>query len=151
MLDFASGMYYTADQWASDLNEARLGKLNEVVPGPVRIVGADDGWRYGELHPELIKPGREVRGVDKTMVVTPADLWRRMKLAELFVLDDVGMRDAASEHQRLSVKRVLDDRCGLPVVVIGNRPPGELKAVYGEATARRLIEGTVTMYPSRRS
>lgn len=151
LLDFATGRYWTADQWAADLNDARLGHLDEHRPAKVveKVVEVaherpgPDGLmvqlRPGDRYLCQIQPSLR-------MVVKPSDLWERMKVAPLFVLDDVGMRDAASEHQRLSVKRVLDDRFGLPTVVIGNRQPRELASVYGLATARRLIEGTITLY-----
>lgn len=151
MLDFASGRYWTADQWAADLNDARLGHLDEHRPAKVveKIVevphdrAGPDGvvihLKPGDRYACLIQPSQR-------MVVKPSDLWARVKAAALFVLDDVGMRTVASEHQLLSVKRILDDRCGLPTVVIGNREPRELAGIYGAATARRMIEGTITLY-----
>lgn len=146
MLDFADGRYWTADQWASDLNEARDGGLTEHTPAKTqqrvaevrRTLPNGDIIEPGQLCVVQIEPAR-------ALVIKPADLYYRMKVAPLVVVDDVGQRKA-SEFQDLSLKRILDDRAGMPLVVISNREPKELGQYYSAPTAARLREGTVTEY-----
>ncbi len=146
LLDFASGRYWTADQWAADLNEARESGLEEVIPGAERVIKTPGHYVEKFGYP----PERLVKLPDRVTILKPHHLWRRVAESVLFVLDDVAMRACASEHQRLSVKRILDDRAGRPLICISNERPEELEARYGLATARRLTEGTITRYGERK-
>ncbi len=67
------------------------------------------------------------------------DTWRR---ASLTVLDEVGQREP-TDAQYDTLKRALDLREGLPVVVISNLPMPKLKRVYDDRIVSRLSAGTV--------
>lgn len=132
LLDFASGWYSTADQWAADLNEARETGIKVVIPGK----------------PIESSPG--AREISRVFILRPADLWRRIKTAPLVVIDDVAYRDRASDHQGLSIKRVLDERSGSPLICIGNWAPETLADRYDKPIAARILEATVSIYPRKK-
>lgn len=61
----------------------------------------------------------------------------------LVALDDLGVRDKPTDHERETVKEALDGREGLPAVFISNLSLLELAKVYDDRIASRLGAGTV--------
>lgn len=124
--DFAGGEFYTADEWAEMLNQARDGQLT------LKVMGEGCGV-WGEARPREMK-------------VYPDALWRLAKSAPLFVIDELGARSQISDHQYCAVKRLLDLREGKPTVAISNLDLDEISRRYGEPVASRLAAGTVTHF-----
>jgi DNA replication protein DnaC len=88
----------------------------------------------------------------QTRRISPIQMWQRCQRLPLFVLDEIGLRSRASDHQYESVKGVIDARKGKPLVVISNLDLPGLEKVYDDRITDRLIEGTVFLdqNPSRR-
>jgi len=74
---------------------------------------------------------------------SPFGLWRVLGRASLFVLDEVGLRDAVTPFQFETLKRAIDVREGRPLVCISNLDLKQLAKVYDDRIASRLSAGTV--------
>ena len=75
--------------------------------------------------------------------VWPETVWRWVAGAALVVLDEVGCRDRVSDFAYETVKRVIDDRYGKPLVVLSNHTLDVVARLYDDRIADRLAEGTV--------
>src|SRR5262249_54749715 len=75
--------------------------------------------------------------------VPPEELWRELGGCALVVLDELGARQAVSDFHYETVKRLLDEREGMPLVVISNLDPKQLLRVYDDRIVSRLAAGTV--------
>ena len=67
------------------------------------------------------------------------------RVRDLFVIDEVGIRDRAGDLERSTLKRILDEReqnQGRRTIAISNRTPSELAAVYDDPIISRLACGT---------
>lgn len=84
----------------------------------------------------------ELVGQGGATKVLPCDVWRTVRDDNLFVLDELGMREL-SPHRYDCVKRALDARHGKPAIFISNLPLKELgKLGYDERIRCRLERGT---------
>lgn len=85
-----------------------------------------------------------------------ADVWHEVSRAPLLVLDELGRGAAGGGERRLSafhietVTRVLDERHGLPLVLISNWTPDQIRRDYDDRVYRRATAGTVFAYPERK-
>lgn len=75
--------------------------------------------------------------------VYQADYWHRVGHASLVVLDEIGCREKVTDHHYEAVKRVLDVRQGLPLIVISNLDLAAVAKLYDDRIASRLAGGTV--------
>lgn len=120
LLDHAGGFYYTAEDLAREMIVSQHGRLR--TPNGMQV------------HPE--------------------QLWLELGRARLVVIDDLGigatsrggMNGAAvsvSDHHYGCVKKVLDVREALPLVVIANLDLDQLASLYDARVSSRLAAGTV--------
>jgi DNA polymerase III delta prime subunit len=72
----------------------------------------------------------------------PEDVWKWVAGAPLVVVDEIGSR-SPSDFAYETVKRVLDEREGRPLVVISNLTLESLTRLYDDRVASRLAGGTV--------
>lgn len=84
---------------------------------------------------QLLTP-RERRVIGETM------LWHEIGQAALVVLDDLGARERVGDWQYQQVKRLLDDREGMPLVILTNLDLETLDKLYDERITSRLAGGT---------
>ena len=91
---------------------------------------------YGDLRIDDGVSGRPPR-------VWPHEIWREWRDAELGVLDDLGTRDRVTDARYETIKRALDERCDMPLVLTSNLDTGELSQVYDDRLASRCGGGTV--------
>jgi len=113
VLDRADGLYYTATELCENLMQAQRGHLKQ----------------------------RHVEGDGLT--IHPDDFWRKIREVPLVVIDEIGCRERVTDFAFETVKRVLDERCGRPLVCISNLGLERLAAVYDDRVASRLAAGTV--------
>ena len=73
---------------------------------------------------------------------TRTDIGRQVIESQIVVLDEIGDRDKASEHEVTCVKRMLDLRQGKPLVCMSNRSLEDLGEMYGDPIASRMGCGT---------
>jgi DNA replication protein DnaC len=72
-------------------------------------------------------------------------LLRESRTKDLFIIDEIGIRDRAGDLERSTLKRILDLRehyQGRRTIAISNRTPSELAAVYDDPIVSRLACGT---------
>jgi hypothetical protein len=122
--DYGSGLYGTLDDWFDGLLACVRGEARE------------RSWS-GELE------------------VTPALYWRRLAEATLVAVDEVAHRGNVVAHHFGTpydhagfLKRLLDVREGLPLLVASNLPLEAAGAAYDERVASRLGAGSVYMMMS---
>jgi DNA replication protein DnaC len=113
LLDHAGGVYFTVP----DLTE----KLIESMAG--RLVWQGEPGHSGTLWPD--------------------GFWRRVSNASLVVLDEIGCRNAVSDHHYEAVKKMIDIRHGRPLICISNLNLEAIEKVYDDRVASRLASGTV--------
>jgi DNA replication protein DnaC len=75
--------------------------------------------------------------------VSPQGLWKEITSTPLVVLDELGAREKVSDFHYDTVKRVLDEREGQPLVCLSNHGIEELARVYDDRVASRLAAGTI--------
>jgi hypothetical protein len=75
--------------------------------------------------------------------VFPETIWTRLQDAPLVVLDEPGCRTQVNDFHYETVKRVIDCRYGLPLIVISNHGLDEIARLYDDRVASRLAAGTV--------
>jgi len=75
--------------------------------------------------------------------ISATELWQELACTSLVVLDELGTTKEISDHHYRSVKRLLDLRENLPMVVMMNVPLYQIAVSYGEPVASRLAGGTV--------
>lgn len=77
--------------------------------------------------------------------VTESFLWGDWGLANLCVLDEVGLRDKITDHHYETLLKALDSRidAGRPLIVISNLGVEEIANVYDGRIGSRLASGTV--------
>ncbi len=83
------------------------------------------------------------------VTVWPSDFWAALRKASLVALDEIGARNVVSDHHYECVKRVLDERHGLPLAVVSNLDLGEIGRLYDARIASRLAAGTVVHLKGR--
>lgn len=76
-------------------------------------------------------------------VLTQNQLWRGYRRAPLVILDEIGSREKVSDFRYECLYRLVDERDGLPTILIGNCSLADLAAVYDERITSRIGVGTV--------
>ena len=79
----------------------------------------------------------------------PDAFWKLMERRSLVVLDELATRERVSDHAYDSVKRLIDTRFGLPLVVLSNVSIARIGEVYDDRIASRLAAGTVVCIKGR--
>ena len=76
---------------------------------------------------------------------TEGDLWMEWGMANLCVLDEVGLRENVSDHHYETLTKALDLRndAGKPLIVISNVDLQGIESIYDDRIASRLSSGTV--------
>lgn len=93
---------------------------------------------------QLVNQGRFMAKADQgPVVLQPDQFWRRMKRAELVVLDEIGSRDRVSDSHYEIVQRLLDCRDGKPAVYVSNLKGSALALNYDDRIVSRLSRGIV--------
>lgn len=75
--------------------------------------------------------------------LTAEQLWRQWAGHGLCVLDEIGLRDAVSDHVYEVAQRAIDLRAGKPLLVLSNLDLNALAKVFDDRVASRLASGTV--------
>jgi DNA replication protein DnaC len=73
----------------------------------------------------------------------PYMFWRKVRGEPLVVLDELGCRDNVSDHGYETIKQLLDERQGRPLIAISNHSLQTLEKIYDDRIASRLAAGTV--------
>jgi DNA replication protein DnaC len=76
-------------------------------------------------------------------ILWPEMFWRAIAREPLVVLDELGTRDKVSDHGYETIKRLLDERQGRPLIAISNHSLETLERIYDDRVASRLATGTV--------
>jgi DNA replication protein DnaC len=74
-----------------------------------------------------------------------ADVWKGWRGATIAVLDELGIREKASDFQYETVKKAIDERIDneRPLILISNMSIPELARCYDDRIASRVGSGTV--------
>jgi len=83
------------------------------------------------------------RGEGGSVTVWPTQLWAKVQRAPLVVLDELGTRDIVTAAHYDAVKRVIDEREGMPLVVISNLDLERVGKLYDDRIVSRLGAGTI--------
>jgi DNA replication protein DnaC len=75
--------------------------------------------------------------------VSPTELWKEIREAQVCVLDELCAREKVSDHHYECVKRMIDERYGRPLVVCSNLKIDQIGLLYDDRVASRLAGGTV--------
>jgi len=136
----------------SQLRDVLRDLANGVRPWPLLLTGAAGGGKTfaalslcdfvqtaGFWTLETACDAILARGDEKARLI------REARVKNLLVLDEIGIRDRTGDLERTTLKRILDLReqlQGRRTVVISNRTPSELAAVYDDPIVSRLACGT---------
>lgn len=77
------------------------------------------------------------------------NLWTELAESNLVVLDEIGGRERVSDHHYETVKRILDDREGRPLICLSNLDAARLAAIYDDRIVSRLMAGTTVILSGR--
>lgn len=92
----------------------------------------------------LSREGRYMQRAESgSVTVYPQQFWRWIASRPLFVLDEIGLRENASDHQYETLQRFLEARTGLPTIFISNISTTALRRVYDDRIVSRISRGTV--------
>lgn len=94
----------------------------------------------------MVRDGAEGRLTSAAgYVYHDSDVWNGWRQANIAVLDELGIREKASDFQYETVKKALDERIEneLPLIVISNMGIPELARCYDDRIASRIGSGTV--------
>jgi DNA replication protein DnaC len=72
-----------------------------------------------------------------------SDVWDRLRSVDLAVIDELGVRSAATDLEYVSVKRAADIREFRPAIWISNHPPAKIRQIYDERIYSRICCGVV--------
>ena len=75
--------------------------------------------------------------------LTATMYWKRWAGHGLCVLDEVGLRNAISDHQYECLQRSIDLRTGKPLLVLSNLDLDGIAQLFDDRIASRLAAGTV--------
>jgi DNA replication protein DnaC len=75
--------------------------------------------------------------------IFPEQFWNRFRMASLIVLDEIGLRERASEAQYEAVYTAIEERAFKPLVVCSNLGAGDIERIYDGRIFSRLTRGTV--------
>ena len=75
--------------------------------------------------------------------VSPGEFWDDWRRYALCVVDEIGARDTVTDHQYETLKRAVDGRYGLPLMLISNIDLDRLARVFDDRIASRCAAGTV--------
>jgi len=76
---------------------------------------------------------------------TTDDIWKDWRRANITVLDEIGTRNDPSEFHYETLKRAIDEREGLPSVLISNHDVATIATLYDGRIASRLCNGTFVL------
>jgi DNA replication protein DnaC len=76
-------------------------------------------------------------------LVSEGQLWGLYRRYPLVVLDEIGLREKASDFQYRVLKRLIEERTGMPLVLISNLSLDGLRQIYDERMVSRITCGTV--------
>jgi hypothetical protein len=71
----------------------------------------------------------------------PEHFWADVVRAPLVVLDEIALRDKVSDARYEATKRLIDERFGLPLVVVSNPAMREIAGLYDARVFSRLAAG----------
>lgn len=71
------------------------------------------------------------------------DIWLSVSRVELVVVDEIGEEDEVWDSKRKVLRRVLDDRVNLPLILISNLKLAKVAELYDDRIASRMSAGTV--------
>lgn len=116
LLDTYGKWYWTFDEWAGHVREARMRRLYSQGHGTQCLITEREVWSGIASH-----PNREPK---------------------LFVLDEIGLRPP-TDMQREVLSMTVDKREGLPTAYISNLGLAEIAEIYDDRTASRIAQGTI--------
>lgn len=91
-----------------------------------------------------VKLGRLIQsGTHSETIVSSAEFWAGWRRAALCVVDEIGLRGNVTDHQFETLKRAIDDRHGLPLVLISNIDLDRIAGVFDDRIASRCAAGTI--------
>ncbi len=73
----------------------------------------------------------------------PENIWKAIRMAAVVVLDEIGTRERVSDFTYDTVKRVIDEREGKPLVCCSNMDLPKIERLYDDRIASRLAAGIV--------
>lgn len=94
----------------------------------------------------MVRDGQEGRLTSTVgYVYHDQDVWNGWRQATVAVLDELGIREKASDFQYETAKKAIDERLEneLPLIVVSNLPLQEIARVYDDRIASRVGSGTV--------
>src|SRR5579871_4146389 len=122
-----------------------IGKLTKgELPWPLLMLGpAGSGKTCAGLCEVFIQAqqGRLTMPVNGRLVY-PENLWAELAGTALVVLDELGAREKVTEFHYDTMKRLLDEREGRPLICVSNLNIGQLGRIYDDRVASRLAAGT---------
>lgn len=95
-------------------------------------------WAVPDLCDELRRDFDRGWGDKRTF-----DLWEQWERWPLAVLDELAIRQRASEFEYDTVKKALDLRVHKPLILVSNIPPSGIVRSYDDRIASRCCAGTV--------
>ena len=113
-----------------------------------RAAGATEYFPLGDLVERVAnaKLGRlQMHGMNTSYRITTTDLWQEWAERDACVLDEIGMRDAPSDHECETLKMAIERRYAKPLVVVSNHAPQDLCKIYDDRIMSRLCEGTILL------
>jgi DNA replication protein DnaC len=75
--------------------------------------------------------------------VSESAWWERWKKAGIVCMDELGLREKASDFHYSVLKRAADERLNMPAIFISNLSIEQLGTVYDDRIVSRLACGTV--------
>lgn len=105
-----------------------------------------DYWTAADLCETLLlsRDGKySLRGDQGPVAIYPRQFWGILKARPLVVIDEIGLRENATDYQYETLQRALDARHTKPAVYISNLKPDALRMVYDDRIASRMTCGTV--------
>lgn len=119
LLDIYGKWYWTFDEWAAQVREARMRRLYSKGHGTQCLISENELWSGIEHHPH-----REPK---------------------LLVLDEIGLRPP-TDMQREVLTKTVDVREGLPTLLISNLTLAGITETYDDRVASRISRGTLVQF-----
>lgn len=119
LLDSYGKWYWTFDEWATQVREARLRRLYSRGHGTSCLITEREVWRGIEHRPH--------------------------HAPKLFVLDEIGLRPP-TDMQREVLSTTVDKREAMPTLYISNLGLTGVAETYDDRVASRLSQGTIVEF-----
>jgi DNA replication protein DnaC len=113
--------------------------LSDHVPGSEYTTAADLCERLARSQQGREEWYHEGRGG----ILWPEKLWQSFGRAPLVIVDELGARDRVSDHAYECVKRMIDERHGLPLALTSNHDLESMARLYDDRIASRIAAGTI--------